>query len=90
MSQYTYEEESCRKVPQDEPRPKLVQHIVQVLRRKCHLSVNAMVGPPNLTNVGHSIETCKQGSVQPTTTLREEFRDRVGNVGFGVGSGLVE
>lgn len=41
------------------------------------LAANSVIGMPDLSKVDERVDCCEEGTVQPSSTLRDELRNRI-------------
>lgn len=65
---------------QTKVRKEQIQQLVACLNLKQNLPSHRVIRLPNLFTIHEGIDSREEGTVQPTTTLRDEFWNRVRNI----------
>jgi hypothetical protein len=64
----TYQREECEEQ---------IDKLVYEFNVQQHLAPEGVIGRPNLPEVEQRIDGSKEGTIEPSSTLRNEFRNRV-------------
>ena len=75
----------CVGTYQGKPRENQIKRLIHQLNVYPRLADETMARPIQVMEVHRRMDRSEEGTVQPTTTLRDQFGDLVWHIGHGVG-----